>query len=77
MPAAAGEELTEGASLLAIRCLELAERELMRCLARQGESGGALRRYRELRSLLAAELGAVPSCETTLLYERIRRGDDV
>jgi len=57
--------------------LELAERELMRCLARQGESGGALRRYRELRSLLAAELGAVPSAETTLLYERIRRGDDV
>lgn len=57
--------------------LELARRELMRCLARQGERGQALRRYRELTDLLAADLKATPSPETTLLYERIRRGDDV
>lgn len=57
--------------------LELARRELMRCLARQGERSRALRQYRELADLLAADLKAAPSPETTLLYERIRRGDDV
>ncbi|MCS6844837.1 MAG: bacterial transcriptional activator domain-containing protein, partial [Caldilineales bacterium] len=57
--------------------LELAQRELMRCLARQGERSQALRQYRELAGLLAADLKAAPSPETTQLYERIRRGDDV
>jgi DNA-binding SARP family transcriptional activator len=57
--------------------LELARRELMRCLARQGETAAALGEYERLRDLLAAEIGAPPSHETTALYERIRRGDDV
>ncbi len=57
--------------------LELAQRELMRCLARQGEIAAALSKYERLRELLAAELDASPSHETTALYERIRRGDDV
>ena len=57
--------------------LEQAHRELMRCYARQGETGQALRHYQRLGELLAAELGARPSPETTLLYERLRRGDDV
>jgi len=57
--------------------LELAHRELMRCYARQGELGQALRHYQALRQLLRDELGADPSAETTLLYERLRRGDDV
>jgi DNA-binding SARP family transcriptional activator len=57
--------------------LELAHREWMRCLTRQGESAQATQHYQKLKSLLADELKAAPSYETTLLYERIRRGDDV
>jgi non-specific serine/threonine protein kinase len=57
--------------------LESAHRELMRCYARQGEVSQALRQYQRLRQLLRDELGADPSPETTLLYERLRRGDDV
>jgi DNA-binding SARP family transcriptional activator len=57
--------------------LESAHRELMRCHARQGEVGHALQQYQRLRQLLRDELGADPSLETTLLYERLRRGDDV
>jgi predicted ATPase/two-component SAPR family response regulator len=57
--------------------LEVAHRELMRCYARQGETGQALRHYQKLRQLLHDELQAEPSLETTLLYERLRRGDDV
>jgi DNA-binding SARP family transcriptional activator len=57
--------------------LELAHRELMRCWARMGESGQAIHQYNQLKKLLNDELSAVPSPETTLLYERLRRGDDV
>jgi DNA-binding SARP family transcriptional activator len=57
--------------------VESAHRELMRCHARQGEVGHALREYQRLRQLLRDELGADPSPETTLLYERLRRGDDI
>jgi non-specific serine/threonine protein kinase len=57
--------------------LELAHRELMRCYARQGEVGQALRHYQALHRLLRDELEAAPANETTLLYERLRRGDDV
>jgi len=57
--------------------LELAQREAMRCCARLGETSHALRKYQSLRQLLRNELAAVPSAETTLLYERLRRGDDV
>ncbi len=57
--------------------LELAHRELMRCYARQGETSQALRHYQSLHTLLHGELGTSPSAETALLYERLRRGDDI
>jgi len=57
--------------------LELAHRELMRCLVRQGEVGHALQHYQHLRELLQRELQAEPSPETVMVYERIRRGDEV
>ena len=55
--------------------LEAAHRELMRCLARQGEVGQALRHYQGLVRLLDDELGAPPASETQALYEQLRRGD--
>lgn len=57
--------------------LELAHREWMRCMARQGERSQAVRQYHQLCDMLARELDTTPSYETTVLYERIRRGDDV
>ena len=57
--------------------LEVAHRGLMRCLARQGEGALAVRHYQGLVELLRADLGTSPSPETILLFERIRRGDDV
>ncbi|MBX3060333.1 MAG: tetratricopeptide repeat protein [Anaerolineae bacterium] len=57
--------------------LELAHRELMRCYGRRGERGQAMRHYQTLRQLLQDELGIAPSPETRLLYERLRRGDEV
>lgn len=57
--------------------LEVAHRELMRCLARQGEPGQALRHYLELVTLLRAELGAPPAPETRALYERLKRGEEI
>jgi DNA-binding SARP family transcriptional activator len=63
--------------LAADNYFEAAHRELMRCFARLGEASHALQHYKSLRKLLHAELAAEPSPETTLLYERVRRGDDV
>ncbi len=57
--------------------LELAHRELMRCYGRVGERSQAMRHYQTLRQLLQDELGIPPSPETRLLYERLRRGDEV
>lgn len=57
--------------------LELAHRELMRCYGRLGERSQAMRHYQTLRQLLQDELGITPSPETRLLYERLRRGDEV
>jgi predicted ATPase/DNA-binding SARP family transcriptional activator len=57
--------------------LELAHRELMRCLVRQGEVGHAIQHYQQLRDMLRRELQAEPSPETVMVYERIRRGDEV
>jgi predicted ATPase/DNA-binding SARP family transcriptional activator len=57
--------------------LETAHRELMRCHARRGETGRAVQQYRALQELLQKELNAEPSPETVLLYERLRRGDNV
>ena len=55
--------------------LEAAHRELMRCLARQGEVGQALRHYQTLSQLLHDELDAPPALETQTLYEQLRRGE--
>jgi DNA-binding SARP family transcriptional activator len=57
--------------------LEVAHRELMRAYARQGDAARAVRHYGELRRLMREELGAEPSAETMLLYERLKRGDDI
>ena len=57
--------------------LEVAHRGLMRCLARQGEAAQAAKLYLGLVELLSADLGTSPSPETVLLFERIRRGDDI
>lgn len=56
--------------------LEAAHRELMRCYARLGERGQALRHYQALVELLDEELGAPPAPETTALFERLRRGEE-
>jgi DNA-binding SARP family transcriptional activator len=57
--------------------LEAAHRELMRCYARLGERGQALRHYQTLVDLMRAELGADPARETRLLYEQLHRGDSL
>jgi DNA-binding SARP family transcriptional activator len=57
--------------------LETAHRELMRCYARSGERGLALRQYQILRTFLDDELGAPPDSETTALYERLRQGEEL
>ena len=50
--------------------------ELMRCYARQGESGQAVRHYQQC-TLRCAGTRHQPSPETTLLYQRLRRGDAI
>jgi DNA-binding SARP family transcriptional activator len=57
--------------------LEVAHRGLMRCLARQGELGQALRHYCAVADLLTEELSTPPSPETVALYELLRRGEPV
>jgi len=57
--------------------LEIAHRELIRCLARMGERGQALRHYQELVDLMQRELGAPPGRETSMLYERLRNGEEI
>lgn len=57
--------------------LELAHRELMRCLARQGEVSQALRHYQTLVEMLRREVGAPPSAQTKTVYERLKRGETV
>jgi predicted ATPase/DNA-binding SARP family transcriptional activator len=56
---------------------ETAHRELMRCYARMGERGKALRHYQGLFAQMRAELGWLPDPATTDLYERLRRGEQV
>jgi non-specific serine/threonine protein kinase len=57
--------------------LEEAHRELMRCYARLGERGQALRHYQTLAQLMQDALGSPPAPESAALYERLRRGDEV
>jgi len=57
--------------------LERAHRELMRCLARLGERGQALRQYQTLTQIMHAELGAPPAPESVALYERLKQGEEI
>jgi DNA-binding SARP family transcriptional activator len=57
--------------------LETAHRELIRCLARLGEIGQAVKHFEDLRRRLRLELNTRPAAETAFLVERLRRGDDV
>jgi predicted ATPase/DNA-binding SARP family transcriptional activator len=59
------------------RYLEAAHRELMRCYARLGERGQALRHYQTLVEWMRDELGAPPAPETTALFERLQRGENL
>jgi DNA-binding SARP family transcriptional activator len=56
---------------------EQAHRELMRCLARMGERGQAMRQYQGLTAHLREQLGAPPAAETTALYEQLRHGEAI
>jgi LuxR family maltose regulon positive regulatory protein len=57
--------------------LEEAHRELMRCYARLGERGQALRHYQTFEQLIRDELGSAPAGESVALYERLKRGEEV
>jgi predicted ATPase/DNA-binding SARP family transcriptional activator len=64
-------------ALVRDRYLEDAHRELMRCYARLGERGQALRHYQTLVEWLRDELGAPPAPETSALVEQLRRGEPI
>lgn len=51
--------------------LEVAHRELMRCLAGAGEPGRAARRYLDLVDRLRDDLGVAPTAQTTALYRQL------
>ena len=53
------------------RCHEDSHRMLMRCYARLGLRGRALRQYRLCERILVQEYGMFPSPETNALYERL------
>ena len=57
--------------------LEAAHRELMRCYARLGERGLALRQYQTLAQLMQDELGSPPAPESVDLYQRLKRGEEM
>jgi pentatricopeptide repeat protein len=57
--------------------LEVAHRELIRCYARQGEHGQALRTYQDLVDMMRDEFVSLPAPETTALIERLRRGEEI
>jgi len=57
--------------------LEVAYRELMRCYARSGERGQALRQYQTLTHIMRDEVGSLPAPESVALYDRLRRGEAV
>jgi two-component SAPR family response regulator len=56
--------------------LEEAHRGLMRCYAALGERGRSLRHYEALVELLDEQLGTAPAPETSVLYERLRAGEE-
>jgi len=54
---------------------ESAHRHLMELFERTGRRSDALRQYQFLSDALSRELSAEPSPETTVVYERIRKGN--
>jgi len=54
---------------------EEAHRQLMRALALSGQRSAALAQYGTCRRVLAHELDAAPSQETTLLFDKIQAGE--
>ena len=56
---------------------EPAHRHLMKLYARAGQAAAALRQYQLLERTLAEELDVPPSAETTVLFERIRSGEEL
>jgi predicted ATPase/DNA-binding SARP family transcriptional activator len=53
---------------------ETAHRELMSCLARQGETARAISHYHELAEMLDEQLGVPPAAQTTALYRKLVGG---
>jgi DNA-binding SARP family transcriptional activator len=78
--AALAAESHEQAQELALRMVgldpaeERAHRLLMRCYARMGSPGEAVRQFERCREALWEELGAQPARATLSLYEAIRNG---
>jgi len=56
---------------------EDAQRALMQCFAKMGETPRALRQYETLKHILRDELGAEPARETRLLYEKLKRSESI
>jgi DNA-binding SARP family transcriptional activator len=56
---------------------EESHRELMRCYARLGERGQALRHYQSFEQVMRDELGSPPAPESLTLYERLKRGEEI
>ena len=54
---------------------EAAHRTLIQLYAQFGQQAAALRQFEQCRRIMADELDASPTAETTALVERIRRGD--
>jgi DNA-binding SARP family transcriptional activator len=57
--------------LLLDNCLEEAHYGLMRCYARQGKRGSALRQYQSCQKILLEELGLEPGPAIQNLYQRL------
>jgi DNA-binding SARP family transcriptional activator len=57
--------------------LEAAQRELMRCCARLGERGQALRHFQAFEPIIRDELGSAPTAKSAARYQRLKRGEEV
>ena len=67
--------LAAGQALLELDPLnEAARRAVMRCHARMGARGEALRQYQACKAVLARELDVEPETETKALYQQIANG---
>lgn len=79
--------LQQGAYLAGLQCGHLLlkldgtrediHRDVMRCFSRLGQRSEALRQYRRCFDALQAELEIEPEEETTLLFDRLTRGETI